>query len=286
MIEMSFPHIENFRILRKICKKLCFTLYEAVDIMSEKRIFLKVLDEKFSADGIYIYDFLNGARLSSLLKSKQICKVYDYGKVNDHYIIVSEPIDAKPLSLFVHEEFPIPLKKVVDVVSEIANVLRFAHLRGIVHGLLNPCSIFVADDGSIKIDDFCFHWIVPHLCNLDGTEALYLSYYVSPECYQGTVNIDGRSDIYSLGIILLQILTDDLPFYGEAPVSKNMNLPISTSSLCDLSLNYPERLEKIITKSLNKNSENRFWNMKDFIEELKLLKSESMTYSKASNKKA
>lgn len=278
---MSFPSIENYRIVRKICKKLCFTLYEAVDEINEKRRFLKVLDENFCSDGICVYHFLNGARLSSLLNSDQICKIYHYGKVNNHFIIVSEPIDSKPLSLFIHEEFPSSLQKIADVVSKIAKALRYAHLRGVVHGLLNPCSIFITDNGAIKIDDFCYYWIPPYLFNIEDAEALYLSYHISPECYQGIEKIDGRADIYSLGIILLQFLTDYVPFNGENMIpGKNNHLPISIQSLRKLFSSYPKRLEEILVKTMNKNPEQRFWNLKNFINELRLLRFESLTYSK------
>ncbi|MFQ6113807.1 MAG: serine/threonine protein kinase [bacterium] len=284
---MIFPNIGNYKVVRKICKKLCFTLYEAVDEINEKRRFLKVLDESFHSDGICVYHFLNGARLSSLLDSEHVCKIYQYGKVNDHYIIVSEPVDSKPLSLFIHEAFPISLPKIVEVVSKISNTLRHAHLHGVIHGLLNPCSIFVADNSSVKIDDFCYYWIPPYLPKIEDAEALYLSYHISPECYQGIGEIDGRADIYSLGVILLQFLTDYIPFDGENPkTNKNRRLPISISSLHKLLSDYPKRLERILVKTMNKNPEHRFWNLREFMDELRLLKFETLSFSKARSRAA
>ncbi|MFQ5824876.1 MAG: serine/threonine-protein kinase [bacterium] len=257
-----------------------------MDKINGKKRFLKVLDENFSIDGINVFLFLNSARMSSLLNSKEICKVYDYGKENDHYIIVSEYINSKPLNLFIHEEFPIPLKQIVDVISKIAMALRYAHQHGVVHGLLNPCSIFITDDGSIKIDDFCFHWITTHLSTIEDAEAIFLSYHISPELFKRIEKIDGRADIYSLGVILLQLLTDYTPINGNENGSiQNMRLPASIPSLCNLLADYPSRLEKIVSKSLDRNPENRYWNLKEFIDDLKLLKSKYLVSSKSYGKR-
>ncbi len=277
---MNFSHIENCRIIRKICKKLCFTLYEAVDEMNEKGAFLKVLDEKFSSDRMCVNQFLKGARLQSSLDYEGICKVYRYGKVHGLNIIVSERTDSIPLGLFIHEELPIDFDRVVEIISKIAKSLRFAHLRGLVHGILNPGSIFIQDNGGIKIDDFCYHWLTPYLSEIEGAEATYLSYHIAPECYQKMVTIDGRADIYSLGVILLQFFIDYIPFNGEKKTtSKNRRFPISEFQLEKVLSDYPEALQKIITKSLNLNPDQRYWNLRDFIEDLKLLKDEYIVHA-------
>ncbi len=202
---MSGLNLKNYKVIRKICRKFCFTVYEAVNLIDEKRRFLKVLNKEVSDDTCGA-NFLDGARVASKLVDKNICKIYRFGKENGHYLIDSEPIDLKPLSLHIHEEYPFPIKKVTELLIRVSTILRQAHLAGIIHGILNPASIFIAEDNQIKIDDFCYHWIASYFPKIDESEATYLSYFLAPELFSDNKTFDGRADIYSLGVILLLLV--------------------------------------------------------------------------------
>ncbi|MFQ5637317.1 MAG: serine/threonine protein kinase [bacterium] len=275
---MSFPKFENFRVIRKICKKFCFTVYEIEDRGEEKRNFLKVLDRKTAQDPVNVYNFLNSGRMSSMLDCNNIVKVHFYGRELNHFVVVSEPIDDRTLSLYIHESSPIPLEKVLDIMIQLAEILRHAHLRGIVHGILNPNSIYINEARTIKIDDFGYSWIARNLLELEETEAMYLTYHIAPEINLRVQKIDGRADIYSLGVILLQLLTGCIPFNPfDNASTKNQRLRISLRTLRKAIPNYPKRLDKVMLKTLNKDPDLRFQNLRHFEKELRLLKDEYLT---------
>lgn len=282
---MAFPEFDKYRVIREICRKYCFTLFEVQDIIEGKRRFLKVLDQDLATNGVNIFNFLNGARMSSLLNSHQICKIYFYGREREHFVIVSEPNGLRTLSLYIHEAFPLPLDQVVTLTTKIARILRHAHLRGVVHGLLNPSSIYVDENEDFKIDDFGYAWIMPHLVEIDDAEAIYLSYHIAPEICQGQEKLDGRADIYSLGVILLQLLIDFIPLnYFDNRAAKNQRLNLSLQTLRKVLPDYPKRLDRIILKTLHKNPECRFQNLKQFEKELQLLKNEYLSPSPVETK--
>jgi len=268
---LSGLNLKNYKVTRKICRKFCFTVYEAVNLIEEKRRFLKVLNGELS-DDTCVANFLDGARVAGKLNNKNICKVYSFGKENGHYLIDTEPIDLKPLSLHIHEDYPFPVKKVIDILIRVSMILRQAHLAGIVHGVLNPSSIFIAEDGQIKIADFCHHWIASHLPQIDESEATYLSYFIAPELFSDNQTFDGRVDIYSLGVILQQLLTDELPLNGygnSSPQPRHLNG--SVTSLHSLYAEHSPQLEKILRLCLNRNPEQRYFNLSEFVADLKSL---------------
>lgn len=283
---MAYPKLKKFRIIRKICKKLCFTLYEAQDLLEEKTVFVKILDRSMTSEGVNVFNFLNAARMGSLLEHDNICKIYFYGKDGDHYVVVSEYYEYKTLSLFIHEEFPLALEEVINIMTKVADALRYAHLRGVVHGLLNPSSIYISRHGDIKIDDFHYYWLAPHLCEIADSEAMYLSYHIAPEFVRGLDKIDGRVDIYSLGVVLLQLLTDYIPFnYFDNVALQNKRLIVSLRTLSKILPDYPRKLDTIILKSLNKNPNHRFLNLKEFEQALSKLESEYTVSASPSNGK-
>ncbi len=268
---MSGLNLKNYKVKRKICRKFCFTVYEAVNLIDEQRRFLKVLNGEIS-DDTCVANFLASARVASKLDNKNIYKIYRFGEENGYYLIDSEPIDLKPLSLHIHEEYPFHIKKVIDLLTRISTILRQAHLAGIIHGVLNPSSIFIAEDNQIKIDDFCHHWIASYLPKIDESEATYLSYFIAPELFSDNKIYDGRADIYSLGVILQQLLTDELPLHGYGDsFAQPRHLKGSVTSLRSLYPEHSSELEKILKQCLNRNPEQRHFNLSAFIADLKSL---------------
>ena len=267
---MTFPILKKYRILRKICSKFAFTVYEAEGVVDRLKYFIKVLNENLAGNKTYISHFLNSARLTSLLNSKEICKIYTYDNENGLYYIVSEPVSFKSLSIYIHEEYPSSLQKVTTIVTQIASVLRNAHIKCVLHGLLNPSCIYLKGD-KLKIDDFGFSWLIPRI-RLEDAEAMYLSYYVAPEVYFNDQVMDGRADIYSLGAIFLQLLTEDFTFNGKVDTEiKNKYLLSSIPVVKKLFPENADLLEQIFHKSLNHEPNNRYLNFKQFIADMEKL---------------
>ncbi len=272
---MDLTEIRDYQVDGKICNKLCFSLYEGMSRLTGEKRFLKVLDEALSKDETCVFDYLNGARLSSLLECNQVCRVYHYGKEAGHYVIVSEHVAEKSLSLFLQEQFPLDMKHVTDIINNIARTLREVHLRGLVHSVLNPSCIFVNEEGYVKLDDFGYNWAVPYLFQREEPESTYLSHYLSPEVYFHRGRIDGRADIYSLGVVFLQLLTDNFSLNGHVNATFKHSLLLATMHKAKRI--YPknaEQIEKILTRALSLNPGDRYQNMNEFAAAMKVLKPE------------
>jgi len=269
---MKPPQINRLRIGRKICNKFCFTLYEAEDLSRKSNVSLKLLNPDIAKNSLLRNRFLTAAEFGKFLDSPSIPKIDKYGIENEHVFVISEYISAKPLSLFLHEQSPLNFMKVIDIVITVAKILRYAHLKGIVHGLLNPGTIYINDSGTIQIDDFGYDWLIPNLKLIAETEALYLSYYIPQEIFLGKEEIDGRIDVYALGVIFLQLLSDEFIFNGNGHLTlKFHNL---NSKIPAVVKHFPEseQLSNILKTALNLNIEKRYQNFKDFIDDLNQLK--------------
>ncbi len=274
---MTLPHIQNYNIRLSVCHKLCFDLYKAENDLDGKDVFVKVLDPRLASDETNVFNFLNGARLAKLLDNDRICKVHSFGSSGGHYFIVSEPTGVKPLSLLLQEESPLSLGRAAGLVLAIAQTLREIHLQGVVHGLLNPSSVYHAQ-GAIKIDDLGYTWIVADLLKNGTAEASHLSNYMSPEVFFQTNSIDGRADIYSLGVIFLNMLSDELMSNGEMKISfqhsRLFNLIPQVKRI------FPRNsalIERLLEKSIARNPEERYQNLKDFIADLQQITDELPT---------
>ena len=271
---MSYPDLRRYKIVRKVCRRLCYTLFEATDNQTGTRSSVRVLDEALAKDRSHVSKFNQTARIGSVIQHSGIPSISYFGKDRDYYIVTSDYHDLKPLSLFIHDEFPIALHKVLDIVGKISTILRDVHLQGVIHGLLNPSSIFVDGDGDLKIEDFGYHWLAPYLHELEDAEALYLSYHIAPEVYNGR-ELDGRADMYSLGVILLQLLTDCFPFNALEPLTiPNKGLNVSIDSLRRHLPHHPRRIERIIARTLQPNPERRFHNLQQFESQIVKLRDE------------
>jgi serine/threonine protein kinase len=270
---MALSKIDRFIITKQIAKKLCYILYEAVDETSEQTVFLKVFDDRLSANQQMVYHFLNNARILSLLNHPSICKVYHYGSDDGTYFIASEAVDLAPLSTLIQETFSLSFQDLIEIFLRIGGALRQAHLQGMVHGLLNPNNIFINKDGSIKIDDFGFNWYIPNLFKNSDNESQYLAQFISPEFYEATSKIDGRVDIYSMGVILCNLLTGAPPFKGSSVYTiqrAHLSSEISSMNLVDKGV--PTELEALVHKALDRNNETRFHNLKKFLDMLEVLR--------------
>lgn len=272
---MTEPGITNYRIRRRLGSRFCYTMYEAENLLDGKLYVLKILNPELSGREESVYNFLHGARLLSLVKSDHVCKVKNYGNEGGVYFIVSEVCESRSLELLLSEEFPFKLERAVEIVAALAEALRLVHIQGVVHGILNPTSIYLDDTGAIRIDDFMYNWTVAHLLKRDESDAAYLSYYMSTEVYFRSKRIDGRADVYSLSAILLQMLTDRFDSNGHENASFKHKELISGIHLA--LQRYPQNaahLEQILKKGLHYNANQRHFNMKEFLQDLNQLEPE------------
>jgi len=266
---MPYRKLENFRITKKIDEKFCYTSYEAIDKNSEEPICLKLLDPELNDDKDTVFNFINGARVAKKLNNPNIFKILSYGTDETFHFIASEPIEYRPLTDLVLDTFSLSLEDLLRIFTNIAETLRYAHLNGLIHGILNPKSIYVNSQCDVKIDDFGFNWLVPEVFQRDTKDSRFLAQYIAPEYYKTPELIDGQGDIYSLGIILFETLNGKAPFQGDAlPEIQVQHLKGRLPRLDYSSLNLPDELDNIIKHSLSRFKEQRYSNLNQFLDAL------------------
>lgn len=259
---MRYPRLDDFKIKNRVSKNVLYTLYTAQDRKTGQGIFLKLFPKK----GIHEKDrngFVKFIKILSYLDNPNVCRIYDYGEAGNYFYIETKPVDGQPLIASKSANPSLSdayYSTLVDIFLKIVLIVRQAHLRGVVHGFLHPDCIYVLSDGSIKIDDFGLHLLAASSVEDKNDKLGLFKHYVAPEIYSQTERLDGRADIYSLGVILVQFLT------GHLPTGLEDALAIVKQQLL------PPTVEDLLSKSIQKNRERRFNNCKDFVKGLKVLK--------------
>ncbi len=257
----------------------------AQDTTLDRQVAIKFLAEKFSTDADRLNRFVQEAKSASALNHPNILTVYEIGQTDDKHFIATEFIDGKTLNRYFAEE-TIPLQTILDIAVQIASALQAAHQAGIVHRNIKPDNIMIRADGIVKLLDFGLVKLTekpnePILETDAATVAKVMTapgivmgtpQYMSPEQARGK-ETDSRSDIWSVGVVLYEILSGSVPFQGET-----MNDVIAaiihkeTPPLTRFVPNCPPELERIVMKTLQKNKDERYQTIKDFVIDLKSFK--------------
>jgi eukaryotic-like serine/threonine-protein kinase len=218
--------IENYRIVRQLGSGGMGEVYLAEDIRLNRKVALKLLPPHFTVNPDRVRRFEREARAASALNHPNIVTVYEIGKSNSTHFIATEFVDGQTLRQLINEK-PFKLSETLNVAIQVASALMGAHTAGIVHRDIKPENVMVRSDGYVKILDFGLAKLTEQQISDAETETPTLLQsnpglvmgtvqYMSPEQARGK-NVDGRSDIWSLGIVLYELLTGRLPFSGETP---------------------------------------------------------------------
>lgn len=235
-------------------------VYKAQDIKLDRIVALKFLPERLVCDREAKSRFVNEARAASALNHPNITTIYEIDEVEDQCFISMEYIQGKSIKELIRER-TFSLKEVLDIATQIPEGLAVAHERGIVHRDIKSDNIMLTIRGQVKIMDF-------GLAKLKGVSkvtktgsTLGTLAYMSPEQIQG-VELDQRSDIFSFGVVLYEMITRQLPFKGEHEAAIIYSIINETPEpLAGFKLNVPEELQIIIDKALEKNREMRYQNV-------------------------
>ncbi len=258
-------------------------VYLAKDSQFPRHVALKVL--KKTDDQDRLQRFRQEARAASALNHPNILSVYEFGQYEDFHFIVTEFVKGKTLRRTLSER-RLPLQEVVEIAIQVGKALIVAHEAGVVHRDIKPENIMVLPDGYIKVLDFGLAklTIPDELFSENLQESTVSVIQTKPGLIIGTVNymspeqirgqkVDSRSDVWSLGVVLFEILVGHRPFAGESVsdvIAAILERPIP--SLSDISSEISPELENIIAKSLAKNTENRYQSAKDFTNDLQVFK--------------
>ena len=233
------------------------TVYRAHDTMLERKVALKILHQRFGDDEEYVERFRREARAVAQLAHPNIVTVIDRGEEAGRQFIVFEYVDGDDLKQLIDKAGPLPIDKVLELGSEIAAALAFAHERGIVHRDVKPQNVLLSE-GRAKVTDFGIarSLDVEHGVTQTGT-VLGTSNYIAPEQASGQP-VDDRSDVYSFGVVLFELLTGSVPFEGESFVAvalRHINEP--APSVLERRPDTPPRLARLVDAMLEKDHDAR-----------------------------
>ncbi|HRV96932.1 MAG TPA: protein kinase, partial [Anaerolineae bacterium] len=247
----------RYRILREIGAGGMAKVYLAEDISGNELVAVKVLYPQFSQDISFIQRFNREAKLASTLTDSHIVRVLDYGADRDLQYLVMEYVEGKDLNSALKENGPFEWQYALEILDQLATALEHAHVHGVVHRDIKPQNLMLNDSGLLKILDFGIARI-PTLPSLTQSGFIGSPYYASPEQAMGE-EVDIRSDIYSAGIVLYEILSGHIPFDAKSPwsiISQHITSEPPPIELPDREI--PQNVEDLLKRMLAKRPDERF----------------------------
>ncbi len=245
------------------------TVYKAHDSLLERNVALKVLHQQYNEDEDFVERFKREARSVAQLQHPNIVTVIDRGEEAGRQYIVFEFIDGENLKELVVRKGRLDLRDALEIALEVARGLAFAHDHGLVHRDVKPQNVLLNGDGRAKVTDFGIarSLDVDHGMTQTGT-ILGTSNYIAPEQASGQP-VDAHTDVYSLGIVLYEMLTGELPFPGESFVAVAMkHIQEPAPNVLDVRGDVPLHVAEMIDRALEKDPEHRFPTMDAFAAEI------------------
>src|SRR5436190_3927588 len=209
----------RYELVRHVARGGMAEVYLAHDRLLDRPVALKVLFPELSVDRSFVERFRREAQAAANLSHPNIVSVYDWGEEENTYFIVMEYVDGRPLSSVLKTEGTLLPDRAAGICAEVAGALEFAHRNGVIHRDVKPGNVLITGDGTVKVADFGIARAANAEESLTQTGAVMgTATYFSPEQAQGTT-VDARSDIYSLGVVLYELVTGRPPFSGDNPVT-------------------------------------------------------------------
>ncbi len=254
------PRFSRYEIIRRLGRGGMATVYLARDPNFEREVAVKVLPRKALADSRLYQRFLREAQTIASLEHPAIVPVYDFGEENGQPFIVMRYLSGGSLSDRL-KAGPLPVEDVVKILKRISGALDAAHAKGIVHRDVKPANILFDQYGEAYLGDFGVARLAETAGVLTGTGAIGTPAYMSPEQIRGGEKIDGRADIYALGIMLFEMLTGRTPFKAETPAQlMMMHLNTPTPSLPKDRSDLSSGINAALIQATAKEPEQRFQN--------------------------
>ena len=261
----------RYEILGELGHGAMGIVYKARDPLIDRVVAIKTISLGLALDEKEEYEerFYQEAKAAGRLSHPNIVTIFDVGKSGDVAYIAMELLQGRELRDIMNEHRLLPVDQVLDIVAQVAQGLAYAHEHDIVHRDVKPSNIMVVRDGHVKITDFGIARMASSAVRTQTGMVLGSPKYMSPEQVMGKA-IDQRSDIFSLGVMLYEMLTGQAPFVGEninAIMYQTMNVVPSPPSKLNSAV--PEMLNFIVAKALAKGLEDRYQNAKDFAIDLR-----------------
>ncbi len=260
----------RYELIEKIGEGGMAVVYKAKDRLLNRYVAIKILRPEFTQDEQFLESFKRESQAAAGLQHPNIVSIYDVGRTGNINFIVMELVDGRPLSDLIKEKGRLDYKTTIDIAKQMASALSIAHKHQIIHRDVKPHNIMITSDGVAKLTDFGIARAVSKATMVADTSKIIGSvHYFSPEQARGAY-VDERSDIYSLGIVMFEMLTGRVPFDGETPVEvalKHINEDVPSPA--KLVPGIPPALDKIVLKATDKYQTERYKSVDEMLEALK-----------------
>lgn len=260
----------RYELIQKTGEGGMAIVYKGKDRLLNRYVAIKILRPEFTKDEKFIENFIRESQAAAGLTHPNIVGVYDVGREGNIYYIVMELVEGKPLSDIIEEKGKLGYKQAVDYAIQIAEALSLAHKNQIVHRDVKPHNVLVTNQGVAKLADFGIAMPVADKSIEEKSDKVMGSvHYFSPEQARGAY-VDERSDIYSLGVVIYEMLTGHVPFDGDNPVNialQHINDPFPSAK--DEVPDVPYQLDRIIHKATEKFQSKRYKKVDEMIDDLK-----------------
>lgn len=272
----------RYELLEKVGEGGMAIVYKAKCHLLNRFVAVKVLKDEYSSDKDFVEKFKREATAVASLSDNNIVNIYDVGTQEDINYIVMEYVKGKTLKEIIREEGKLNTPKTINIASQIGKALECAHRNNIVHRDIKPHNILVTEDGVVKVTDFGIAKASNSVTITNSSKVMGSAHYFSPEQARGSY-VDCRTDIYSLGIVIYEMVTGRVPYDAESPVSvalKHIQEPVVPPK--QLNEKIPESLNKLILKCVEKDPIRRYQNIKDMLSDLKKIEN-NQSFNIASN---
>ncbi len=260
----------RYKIQEKIGNGGMATVYKALDQILNRYVAVKVLREEFTTDEEFIKRFNAEAQSAARLTHPNIVSVYDVGQEYNIYYIVMELIQGKTLKQIIEEDGHLSWKWAVNIAIQIASALEMAHKNNIIHRDIKPHNIMITEDGVAKVTDFGIAKAVSNSTITAFGTTLGSVHYFSPEHARGGYT-DSKSDLYSLGVVMYEMVTGKVPFDADTPVSIALK-HMQEEPVPPIKVNkeIPFAVNQIILKAMKKDPNERYQNASEMIKDLNI----------------
>ena len=260
----------RYEMIEKIGNGGMATVYRATDKILKRDVAVKILRDEFTTDEEFIKRFEVEAQSAARLTHPNIVSIYDVGVEDNLHYIVMELIQGKTLKeIIVEEKGPLPWKWSVNVAIQIASALETAHRNNIIHRDIKPHNIIITEDGIAKVTDFGIAKAVSNSTITAFGTTIGSVHYFSPEHARGGFT-DAKSDLYSLGVVMYEMVTGRVPFDADTPVSVALkHMQEEPEEPIELNPNLPTSVNKIIMKAMQKDTTLRYQSATEMLRDLR-----------------
>jgi eukaryotic-like serine/threonine-protein kinase len=265
----------RYEILEKIGEGGMAIVYKAKCHLLNRFVAVKMLKDEYSSDKEFVDKFKAEAAAAGSISNSNIVNIYDVGSQDDVNYIIMEYVNGRTLKEVIIQSGRLDYNRALDIAIQIGKALECAHKNGIIHRDIKPQNILVTDEGIVKVTDFGIAKAANSATITNSNKVMGSAHYFSPEQAKGSF-VDARTDIYSLGIVLYEMVTGRVPYDAESPVSVALkHLQEQVLPPKNINNNLPEGLNNLILRAMEKDAISRYQNIKDMLLDLQRIKNNS-----------